>query len=156
MNKSSKLFWLFVSVAFAVGSIVVGSLYESKRKKDLTAGDRVETVASSNGKDEIKKPIKTKESKEETKSSTTQESTEASKENVDTSNVVVESEAGLYAQQLIGVIIYDGQVQSDFTLDDYYNAKAAVDALPEGDEKNLLLTQITQIQEALTNMGVSY
>ena len=54
------------------------------------------------------------------------------------------------------MIIYDGQVQSDFTLDDYYNAKAAVDALPEGDEKNLLLTQITQIQEALTNMGVSY
>lgn len=63
---------------------------------------------------------------------------------------------GQVAQEVINRIIINGQVQSDFTLDDYYAAKSAVDALPQGAEKDSLMKQIEQIQTALTNMGITY
>lgn len=67
-----------------------------------------------------------------------------------------QSASGQVAQEAINRIIIEGQVQSDFTLDDYYTAKSAVDSLPQGDEKESLMNQIEQIQTALTNMGITY
>lgn len=66
------------------------------------------------------------------------------------------SASGEVAQETINRIILGGQVQSDFTLDDYYAAKSAVDSLPQGSEKESLMSQIEQIQTALTNMGIVY
>lgn len=61
-----------------------------------------------------------------------------------------------YAQALIDEIIVDGNVRSDFTMAQYENANAAVKALPEGAEKTELMQEIKKIQEAMTNMGISY
>lgn len=35
MNKGNKLIWLFLSIIFAVGAIVFGSMYDNKKKDDL-------------------------------------------------------------------------------------------------------------------------
>lgn len=87
-------------------------------------------------------------------------------EQIHVSNPVTESEPGTetgtksaeaeHAQALIDEIIVNGAVQSDFTMAQYENANAAVQGLPEGAEKAALMQEIKKIQEAMTNMGISY
>lgn len=151
MRKSGKVFWLLVSIVFAVSAIAVGSMYDSRRKKDLELTT-----------EKVTQPV-TKESKKETKNNktvtNTTESSAVETESTDSIEKIDDSESTgseLAAQELINVIIMQGQVQSDFTLDDYYAAKTAVDQLPESPKKQELLGQIQQIQTALTNMGISY
>ncbi len=59
-------------------------------------------------------------------------------------------------QEMINQIIVDGVVQTDFTLEQYYEVKQAVDELPASPSKVELTEKIAQIQTALTNMGVVY
>lgn len=152
MSKSSKAFWVFLSVVFAVGAIVVGNMYDTKRKDNLRIASE-ESVATPTKKEAGKNSDKTKTS--ETKKEKKKETTESTADSVNNSNVD-QTEQEAVAQQLINVIIINGQVQSDFTLDDYHAAKNAVDALAASSEKDALSAQITQIETALTNMGISY
>ena len=148
MNKSGKIFWLLLSVLFAVGSIAAGTMYDNKRKKSLGVQTVTKTSTTT-----VEKEIteKEKQTTTESKGSTkTEESTNDKKVSA-TDSVAIQN-----AQSLIDVIIIGGQVQSDFTLDDYKAAKAAVDALENSSKKTELSTKITQIETALTNMGISY
>lgn len=60
------------------------------------------------------------------------------------------------AQSAVSNIIVDGQVQGDFTMEQYNIARDAIKSLPEGSEKDALLLDLAQIQAALTNMGIPY
>lgn len=151
MSKGSKVFWVFLSIVFAAASIVVGSLYDAKRKNNLSTSIEQKVTSTSKTKQSKKE---TSNPSEETKDSVSQ-TEESTQESVETDNID-QTEQGTVAQQFIDVIIVDGQVRSDFTLDDYYAAETAVNALSEGSEKTALLAKIEQIQTALTNMGVSY
>lgn len=150
MNKSGKVFWLFLSILFAVGAIVAGTVYDNNRKKSL----EVQTVTKSSTDNPVENVKETKTDKNKKEESDTSNKTEESNANVQLTNeqlLAIDN-----AQSLINVIIIDGQVQSDFTLDDYRVAKAAVDALDNSSEKEKLNKQIIQIETALTNMGIAY
>ena len=147
MNKSGKIFWLLLSILFAVGSITAGTIYDGKRKKNL----EIQTVkASSSIKLEETNNIEEKDKTSETKESKTRTSEEES--DLTESDLVEVANA----ENLISVIIVDGQVGSNFTLDDYKAAKLAVDNLPSSAKKTELSGKITQIETALTNMGIAY
>lgn len=60
------------------------------------------------------------------------------------------------ARRLIEVIVKDGKIHSDFTMEQYEQARNAVKSLPDGSEKEELMKDIRIIQSALKNMGVSY
>ncbi len=149
MNKSGKIFWLLLSILFAVGSITAGTIYDGKRKKNLEI-QTVKTTSSikleeTNNIEEKDKTSKTEESKTKTKNS-----------EEDSNLTETDSAAVANAESLISVIIIDGQVGSNFTLDDYKAAKLAVDNLPSSAKKTELSGKITQIETALTNMGIAY
>jgi hypothetical protein len=149
MNKSGKIFWLLLSILFAVGSITAGTIYDGKRKKNLEI-QTVKTTSSikleeTNNIEEKDKTSKTEESKTKTKNS-----------EEDSNLTEADSTAVANAENLISVIIVDGQVGSNFTLDDYKAAKLAVDNLPSSSKKTELSGKITQIETALTNMGIAY
>ncbi|WNF90291.1 hypothetical protein [Vagococcus fluvialis] len=149
MNKSGKIFWLLLSILFAVGSITAGTIYDGKRKKNLEI-KTVKTTSSikleeTNNIEEKDKTSKTEESKSKTKNS-----------EEDSNLTEADSTAVTNAESLISVIIVDGQVGSNFTLDDYKAAKLAVDNLPSSSKKTELSGKITQIETALTNMGIAY
>ncbi|MCM2138954.1 hypothetical protein [Vagococcus fluvialis] len=149
MNKSGKIFWLLLSILFAVGSITAGTIYDGKRKKNLEI-QTVKTTSSikleeTNNIEEKDKTSKTEESKSKTKNS-----------EEDSNLTEADSTAVTNAESLISVIIVDGQVGSNFTLDDYKAAKLAVDNLPSSSKKTELSGKITQIETALTNMGIAY
>lgn len=149
MNKSGKIFWLLLSILFAVGSITAGTIYDGKRKKNLEI-QTVKTTSSikleeTNNIEEKDKTSKTEESKTKTKNS-----------EEDSNLTEADSTAVTNAENLISVIIVDGQVGSNFTLDDYKAAKLAVDNLPSSSKKTELSEKITQIETALTNMGIAY
>lgn len=150
MNKSGKIFWLLLSILFAVGSITAGTIYDGKRKKNLeiqtvktTSSIKLEETNNDNDIEEKDKTSKTEESK-----------TKNSEE--DSNLTEADSTAVTNAENLISVIIVDGQVGSNFTLDDYKAAKLAVDNLPSSAKKTELSGKITQIETALTNMGIAY
>ena len=150
MNKSGKIFWLLLSILFAVGSITAGTIYDGKRKKNL----EIKTVkkTSSNKPEETNNDIE-----EKGKTSKTEESKTKTKNSEEDSNLTeADSTAVTNAENLISVIIVDGQVGSNFTLDDYKAAKLAVDNLPSSSKKTELSEKITQIETALTNMGIAY
>lgn len=150
MNKSKKILGLFLSVLFAVGAIIVGTVYDNNRKKSL----EVQSVTKSSTDILVEKETKTKinKSKEEVSGDSNKiEESEINEELTNEQLVALDD-----AQALINVIIVDGQVQSNFTLDDYRAAKAAVEALDNSAEKEELNTQIIQIETALTNMGIAY
>ncbi|MBO0477230.1 hypothetical protein DOK76_09105 [Vagococcus sp. DIV0080] len=151
MSKSGKFFWLMMSVIFAVGAVVAGTMYDSKRKKQLDVTVVTPTYSSEKGtpKKTEKNESKNTEKKQTKQSEGTNQSS-SQKETTDLTN------AELAAQGYIDVIIINGQVQSDFTLDDYHAAKNAVDALSESAKKTDLQGQIQQIETALTNMGIAY
>jgi hypothetical protein len=149
MNKSGKIFWLLLYILFAVGSITAGTIYDGKRKKNLEI-QTVKTTSSikleeTNNIEEKDKTSKTEESKTKTKNS-----------EEDSNLTEADSTAVANAENLISVIIVDGQVGSNFTLDDYKAAKLAVDNLPSSSKKTELSGKITQIETALTNMGIAY
>lgn len=150
MNKSGKIFWLLLSILFAVGSITAGTIYDGKRKKNLEI-QTVKTTSSikleetNNDIEEKDKTFKTEESKTKTKNS-----------EEDSNLTEADSTAVTNAENLISVIIVDGQVGSNFTLDDYKAAKLAVENLPSSAKKTELSGKITQIETALTNMGIAY
>lgn len=149
MNKSGKIFWLLLSILFAVGSITAGTIYDGKRKKNL----EIQTVKTTSS-------IKVEETnniEEKDKTSKTEESKSKTKNSEEDSNLTeADSTAVTNAENLISVIIVDGQVGSNFTLDDYKAAKLAVDNLPSSAKKTELSGKITQIETALTNMGIAY
>ncbi|MDT2834377.1 hypothetical protein P7H70_09920 [Vagococcus carniphilus] len=236
MNKGNKLIWLFLSIAFAVGAIVVGSMYDNKKKEDLvkevgveegskemtlsslyfdkskvflakgTTEQKINIMEKSAKNDEDKKMVKDLKQRIEVQTrfndlfeepvlvgnkfkEKVSMKNDNKKEDID--NLVSDAsslnkkEDPFYegvltylataggsdgketthteksgnaqkAQEIINMIIVDGAVQSDFTLEQYYAAKQEVDGLPEGAEKTELMQQITQIQTALTNMGITY
>lgn len=236
MNKGNKLIWLFLSIVFAVGAIVVGSMYDNKKKEDLvkevsvgensdeltlsslyfdknkvflakgTTEQKINIMSKKAKSDEDKKmvkdlkqrveiqtrfndlfeepvlvgnkfkekvPMKKDNDKEDVDNLVSDASSLNKKENpfyegvltyLSTANSSEEDKTthiektgdAQKAQELINMIIVDGAVQSDFTLEQYYAAKQEVDGLPEGSEKTELMQQITQIQTALTNMGITY
>lgn len=152
MNKSGKIFWLLLSILFAVGSITAGTIYDGKRKKNL----EIQTVKTVKTTSSIKLE-ETNNIEEKDKTSKTEESKSKTKNSEEDSNLTeAESTAVTNAESLISVIIVDGQVGSNFTLDDYKAAKLAVDNLPSSSKKTELSGKITQIETALTNMGIAY
>ncbi|MGL5684947.1 MAG: hypothetical protein ACRCXQ_04035 [Vagococcus fluvialis] len=152
MNKSGKIFWLLLSILFAVGSITAGTIYDGKRKKNL----EIQTVKTVKTTSSIKLE-ETNNIEEKDKTSKTEESKSKTKNSEEDSNLTeADSTAVTNAESLISVIIVDGQVGSNFTLDDYKAAKLAVDNLPSSAKKTELSGKITQIETALTNMGIAY
>ncbi|MDT2782790.1 hypothetical protein ACQUEF_08650 [Vagococcus fluvialis] len=152
MNKSGKIFWLLLSILFAVGSITAGTIYDGKRKKNL----EIQTVKTVKTTSSIKLE-ETNNIEEKDKTSKTEESKSKTKNSEEDSNLTeADSTAVTNAESLISVIIVDGQVGSNFTLDDYKAAKLAVDNLPSSSKKTELSGKITQIETALTNMGIAY
>lgn len=150
MNKSGKIFWLLLSILFAVGSITAGTIYDGKRKKNL----EIQTVKTTSS---IKLEETNNDIEEKDKTSKTEESKTKTKNSEEDSNLTeTDSTAVTNAENLISVIIVDGQVGSNFTLDDYKAAKLAVDNLPSSAKKTELSGKITQIETALTNMGIAY
>ena len=150
MNKSGKIFWLLLSILFAVGSITAGTIYDGKRKKNL----EIQTVKTTSS---IKLEETNNDIEEKGKTSKTEESKTKTKNSEEDSNLTeADSTAVTNAESLISVIIVDGQVGSNFTLDDYKAAKLAVDNLPSSSKKTELSEKITQIETALTNMGIAY
>lgn len=150
MNKSGKIFWLLLSILFAVGSITAGTIYDGKRKKNL----EIQTVKTTSS---IKLEETNNDIEEKDKTSKTEESKTKTKNSEEVSNLTeADSIAVTNAENLISVIIVDGQVGSNFTLDDYKAAKLAVDNLPSSSKKTELSGKITQIETALTNMGIAY
>ncbi|MGL4644577.1 MAG: hypothetical protein ACRCVH_09685 [Vagococcus fluvialis] len=150
MNKSGKIFWLLLSILFAVGSITAGTIYDGKRKKNL----EIQTVKTTSS---IKLEETSNDIEEKDKTSKTEESKSKTKNSEEDSNLTeADSTAVTNAENLISVIIVDGQVGSNFTLDDYKAAKLAVDNLPSSAKKTELSGKITQIETALTNMGIAY
>ncbi|MFI3603555.1 hypothetical protein [Vagococcus fluvialis] len=150
MNKSGKNFWLLLSILFAVGSITAGTIYDGKRKKNL----EIQTVKTTSS---IKLEETNNDIEEKGKTSKTEESKTKTKNSEEDSNLTeADSTAVTNAENLISVIIVDGQVGSNFTLDDYKAAKLAVDNLPSSSKKTELSEKITQIETALTNMGIAY
>lgn len=150
MNKSGKIFWLLLSILFAVGSITAGTIYDGKRKKNL----EIQTVKTTSS---IKLEETNNDIEEKDKTSKTEESKTKTKNSEGDSNLTeADSTAITNAENLISVIIVDGQVGSNFTLDDYKAAKLAVDNLPSSSKKTELSGKITQIETALTNMGIAY
>lgn len=150
MNKSGKIFWLLLSILFAVGSITAGTIYDGKRKKNL----EIQTVKTTSS---IKLEETNNDIEEKDKTSKTEESKTKTKNSEEDSNLTeTDSAAVANAESLISVIIIDGQVGSNFTLDDYKAAKLAVDNLPSSAKKTELSGKITQIETALTNMGIAY
>ena len=150
MNKSGKIFWLLLSILFAVGSITAGTIYDGKRKKNLEI-QSVKTTSS------IKLEETNNDIEEKDKTSKTEELKTKTKNSEEDSNLTeADSTAVTNAESLISVIIVDGQVGSNFTLDDYKAAKLAVDNLPSSAKKTELSGKITQIETALTNMGIAY
>ncbi|MBO0443822.1 hypothetical protein [Vagococcus fluvialis] len=150
MNKSGKIFWLLLSILFAVGSITAGTIYDGKRKKNL----EIQTVKTTSS---IKLEETNNDIEEKGKTSKTEESKTKTKNSEEDSNLTeADSTAVTNAENLISVIIVDGQVGSNFTLDDYKAAKLAVDNLPSSSKKTELSEKITQIETALTNMGIAY
>ena len=150
MNKSGKIFWLLLSILFAVGSITAGTIYDGKRKKNL----EIQTVKTTSS---IKLEETNNDIEEKDKTSKTEESKTKTKNSEEVSNLTeADSIAVTNAENLISVIIVDGQVGSNFTLDDYKAAKLAVDNLPSSSKKTELSEKITQIETALTNMGIAY
>lgn len=150
MNKSGKIFWLLLSILFAVGSITAGTIYDGKRKKNL----EIQTVKTTSS---IKLEETNNDIEEKGKTSKTEESKTKTKNSEEDSNLTeADSTAVTNAENLISVIIVDGQVGSNFTLDDYKAAKLAVDNLPSSSKKTELSGKITQIETALTNMGIAY
>lgn len=150
MNKSGKIFWLLLSILFAVGSITAGTIYDGKRKKNL----EIQTVKTTSS---IKLEETNNDIEEKDKTSKTEESKTKTKNSEEDSNLTeADSTAVTNAENLISVIIVDGQVGSNFTLDDYKAAKLAVDNLPSSTKKTELSGKITQIETALTNMGIAY
>ncbi|UDM80907.1 hypothetical protein [Vagococcus fluvialis] len=148
MNKSGKIFWLLLSILFAVGSITAGTIYDGKRKKNL----EIQTVKTTSS---IKLEETNNDIEEKGKTSKTEESKTKNSEE-DSNLTEADSTAVTNAENLISVIIVDGQVGSNFTLDDYKAAKLAVDNLPSSSKKTELSEKITQIETALTNMGIAY
>ncbi|MBO0430055.1 hypothetical protein JZO82_12840 [Vagococcus fluvialis] len=148
MNKSGKIFWLLLSILFAVGSITAGTIYDGKRKKNL----EIQTVKTTSS---IKLEETNNDIEEKDKTSKTEESKTKNSEE-DSNLTEADSTAVTNAENLISVIIVDGQVGSNFTLDDYKAAKLAVDNLPSSAKKTELSGKITQIETALTNMGIAY
>lgn len=148
MNKSGKIFWLLLSILFAVGSITAGTIYDGKRKKNL----EIQTVKTTSS---IKLEETNNDIEEKDKTSKTEESKTKNSEE-DSNLTEADSTAVTNAENLISVIIVDGQVGSNFTLDDYKAAKLAVDNLPSSTKKTELSGKITQIETALTNMGIAY
>lgn len=150
MNKSGKIFWLLLSILFAVGSITAGTIYDGKRKKNL----EIQTVKTTSS---IKLEETNNDIEEKDKTSKTEESKTKTKNSEEDSNLTeADFTAVTNAENLISVIIVDGQVGSNFTLDDYKAAKLAVDNLPSSAKKTELSGKITQIETALTNMGIAY
>lgn len=150
MNKSGKFFWLLLSILFAVGSITAGTIYDGKRKKNL----EIQTVKTTSS---IKLEETNNDIEEKDKTSKTEESKTKTKNSEEDSNLTeADSTAVTNAENLISVIIVDGQVGSNFTLDDYKAAKLAVENLPSSAKKTELSGKITQIETALTNMGIAY
>lgn len=150
MNKSGKIFWLLLSILFAVGSITAGTIYDGKRKKNL----EIQTVKTTSS---IKLEETNNYIEEKDNTSKTEESKTKTKNSEEDSNLTeTDSAAVANAENLISVIIVDGQVGSNFTLDDYKAAKLAVDNLPSSSKKTELSGKITQIETALTNMGIAY
>ncbi|MFI3803845.1 hypothetical protein [Vagococcus fluvialis] len=150
MNKSGKIFWLLLSILFAVGSITAGTIYDGKRKKNL----EIQTVKTTSS---IKLEETNNDIEEKGKTSKTEESKTKTKNSEEDSNLTeADSTAVTNAENLISVIIVDGQVGSNFTLDDYKAAKLAVDNLSSSSKKTELSEKITQIETALTNMGIAY
>lgn len=148
MGKNGKVFWVILSILFAVGSIVAGSLYDTKRRNNLSSSIQENVSTVSKTADTEKEEKKSNQISNSQSEDSTEESSDSSPKN-QTGQVET-------AQGLIDIIIADGQVKSDFTLDDYYAAKNAVDNLASSSEKTALLDKITQIETALTNMGISY
>ena len=143
MNKSGRVLGLMVSVLFAVSAVVIGALYDSNRANQL------ELTSNSSAKN-----VKDKDTGKDTiidSSSKTTKTSETTKDSVGGKTAEEKT-----AEELISRILVQGQVQSDFTLDDYKAAKEAVTNLPSTPIKTDLEEQIRQIETALTNMGIAY
>ena len=141
MNNSGRVIGLIVSILFAVGAVVFGGIYDSKRASELNLVTPTK-VSVSETKDQV--------------ADTKQTSSTLPKEEEGSNEVENITEAEKKAQELIDLIIIEGQVQQNFTLDDYKRAKEAVDALPETVSKTAFIEQIEQIETALTNMGIAF
>ncbi len=143
MNKSGRVLGLMVSVLFAVSAVVIGALYDSNRANQL---ELTSNSSANNVKDKDTDKVTTIDS-----SSKTTKTSETTKDSVGGKTAEEKT-----AEELISRILVQGQVQSDFTLDDYKAAKEAVTNLPSTPTKTDLEEQIRQIETALTNMGIAY
>lgn len=59
-------------------------------------------------------------------------------------------------QEWLNMIMSEGIVVNDFTLEQYDQIRSAVEALPRGSEKESLSQELIKLQESLDLMGVSY
>lgn len=59
-------------------------------------------------------------------------------------------------QEWVNMIMSDGVVVNDFTLEQYDQIRNAIAALPVGQDKELLTQDLIKLQESLDLMGVSY
>lgn len=60
------------------------------------------------------------------------------------------------ANTLVRYVVQDGVVLDGFTLEGYQNAKAAVNALPQSQERTFLGEELKLVETTMTNMGIFY
>lgn len=60
------------------------------------------------------------------------------------------------ARERLSLLVVNGVVTSDFTLETYNNARDAVAALPIGDDRTELAAELKLVENAMTQMGVLF
>ncbi|WP_314063056.1 hypothetical protein [uncultured Vagococcus sp.] len=68
----------------------------------------------------------------------------------------VETGGSAVAKERLSLLVIDGAVTSDFTLESYNNARDAIAALPMGEERTELAAQLKLVENAMDQMGVQY
>ena len=116
MNKSGRVLGLMVSVLFAVSAVVIGALYDSNRANQL------ELTSNSSAKN-----VKDKDTGKDITIDSSSKTTKTSETTKDSAGGKTAEEKT--AEELISRILVQGQVQSDFTLDDYKQKKKAIPIL---------------------------
>lgn len=67
-----------------------------------------------------------------------------------------DSELNKTAQSAIDKLVKNGTVVTEFTMDDYKNAKNTIDMLPSGEAKDEFLEKLALVQKRMSDMGLDY
>ncbi|MGX7014774.1 hypothetical protein [Vagococcus silagei] len=143
-----NIVFFIVALVFSSTTVIAGNMYHHKIQNTY-AKENLQPV-------ELKTLNSSQQTKVEATESKKQETSQTStvKKEKAVSNVSKEKQDEI--QKKLDLIIIEGTVTSDFTLDQYKEVKNQVDNLAEGAVKTSFLKDIELIETAMTNMGINY